>query len=226
MIGYDGIVISGSKESKPLHLKANHLFQALSVYILKNGQLIQNPYQYWSDIDKTLPKKPIKVLGPPATSGTYDVFIELAIRPFCPKNSRFKKYCGHLRTDGAYKAASEHGNVIAQKLLIDPETIGVFGYTFLDANQERLWGAPINGIEPTTESIATDQYPLAHPFYLYLKKEHLTSVPSIAPFAKVFLDEEISGPYTALADKGLIPLNPKTRQRQKDILAKNQTNSI
>ncbi|MCP4922971.1 MAG: phosphate ABC transporter substrate-binding protein [bacterium] len=223
VIGYDGIVISGSKESKPLKLKKDHLFQALASHILKNGSPILNPHKYWSDIDKSLPRRPIKVLGPPATSGTYDVFIELAIQPFCSKEPALQKQCGSLRTDGAYKAASEHGNVIAQKLLIDPETVGIFGYTFLDANQDRLWGASIDGVGPTTKSIADSLYPLSHPFYLYLKKEHLILVASMTPFAELFLDEDMSGPYTALSDKGLIPLDPPTRQIQRDYLIQETT---
>ena len=222
LLGYNGIVISGSKNSKPLKLKSDHLFKALASHVLKEGKVIINPYTHWNDIDEKLPKSLIKILGPPSTSGIYDTIIKLVIQPFCSKKLNMKGNCGNLRNDGAYKAANDHGNIIAKKLNIDHKSIGIFGYNFLQSNKDLLWGASINNIKPTIKNIATDKYFLSHPFYLYIKKEHLNKVLSIIPFTEFFLNENISGEYTLIANKGLIPLDLYTRQIQNKYLKANK----
>lgn len=215
IVGHNGIVISGSQKSKPLRLESNDLFRALSAYVIISNKLVLNPYQYWNEINSDLPKRSIKVLGPSVTSGIYDVFINLAIRPFCENNLVFKKYCGLIRSDWVYKAVSDHGNVVVQKLLIDSDAVGLFGYSFLDINKDLLWAASISNILPTLKSIANANYPLSHSFYLYLKKEHLKYIPGILLFIDLFLDHNMSGPFSVLEGNGLISLDPKTRFLQK-----------
>ena len=219
-VGYNSFVISGSKKKVSLDLKSFHIFQALSKYILFNGNLIKNPYNFWNEIDSSLPKRPIKFLGPPLTSGIYDIFLDLAIKPFCNKKD-FNNFCGLLRSDGLYRATSEDGNVVTQKLLTNTDLVGILNYSFFDANRKLLWAASVNGISPTMISISNGDYPFAHSLYLYLKKEHIGLIPGVVTFLSLFLDNCISGSVSLLNKKGFISIDLMLRNLQKKYLLLN-----
>ena len=222
-IGHNSFIISGSKKKIPLDLKSAHIFQALSKYILFNGSLVKNPYNFWDEIDSSLPKRPIKFLGPPLTSGIYDIFVDLAIKPFCKRTDLlfFNNFCGLLRSDGLYKTTSEDGNVIVQKMLVNTDLVGVLSYSFFDVNRKFLWAASINGIRPTIMSISDGTYPFVHSLYLYLKKEHVGLIPGVITFMTLFLDDCISGPVSLLNKKGFLPISLTLRNLQKKYLLLN-----
>ena len=226
-IGYDGIVFANSRKSEAVQISRKQIFLALAKDVPDpNGgeTLVPNPYMKWSDIDAWLPDSKIEVLGPPPTSGTRDAFAELALEGGCKKidwikamkKSDAKKYkatCHTVREDGGYVEAGENDNLIVQKLDANPAAFGVFGYSFLDQNSDKIQGSVVDGVEPTFENIADQSYPVSRPLYFYVKKAHVGAIPGIEEFLGEFTSDKASGSDGYLADKGMIPMPDDERMK-------------
>lgn len=221
LIGFDGIVIANSKNTKPMKLQLRDIFLALAKQVPDpdgSETLVDNPHKTWNDVNPSLSKAKIEVLGPPPTSGTRDAFNELAIEGGCKTfkwiaaikkqdKSQYKKICRTVREDGAYVEAGENDNLIVQKLIANPNALGVFGFSFLDQNRDKVQGSIVNGSAPTFENIASKEYAISRPLYFYVKKAHVGSVPGIKEFLKEFTSKKAMGDEGYLIDRGLIPLS-------------------
>lgn len=226
-IGFDGIVVANSKAAPQLSLTRRQLFLALAKEIPAadgSGKLIPNPHRTWRDLDPALPAEPIEVLGPPPTSGTRDNFVELVLQAGCASfpelaalkardEGRFKQICHTVREDGAWVDAGENDNLIVQKLEKNPHAVGVFGFSFLEQNADKVQAARIDGAEPSFETIADGSYPVARPIYFYVKKAHVGVVPGLPEYVREFTSERAIGDEGYLVDKGLIPLPADQRER-------------
>jgi len=222
-IGFDGIVLANSKKTKALKITKKQIFQALAHKVPVNGKLVANPYKKWSDIDPSLPNSKIEVLGPPPTSGTRDAFSELALEGGAKKfptlaalrkknKKAFKKVAHAVREDGAFVEAGENDNLIVNKLEANPNAYGIFGFSFLDQNSDKLHGASVDGELPTFENIAGGQYGVSRSLFFYVKHQHVAVVPGIKEFIAEFTNENTWGTEGYLVDKGLIPLPEATRK--------------
>lgn len=231
-IGYDGIVLANANGQDRLDLTRKDIFMALAKLLpdpAGSGEFIENPYEQWSDIRPELPARRIEVLGPPPTSGTRDAFVELAMEGGCKSypeivalkkadNDRYKALCHSVREDGAFVEAGENDNLIVQKLHANPSALGIFGYSFLDQNGDKVQGASIDGTLPTFEDIASGKYPVSRPLYFYVKLDHVDVVPGIDGFLKEFTSERAWGEEGYLSERGLIPLPTAERaQWQSDV---------
>ncbi|MBS98826.1 MAG: phosphate ABC transporter substrate-binding protein [Oceanospirillaceae bacterium] len=211
-IGSDGIVIASSNEAENLDISLKQLFLALGAKVPVDGKWVANPNKNWSDVDASLPNKPIRVMGPPPTSGTRDSFNELALGAGCeelPESESLSKddhkaICESVREDGAFIEAGENDNLIVQKLISDHGLYGVFGYSFLEENADRLQAAKLNGMVPTAEDIAADKYPVARSLFFYVKKAHIGVVPGIQEYVNEFTSNGALGANGYLKDVGLI----------------------
>ena len=226
-IGYDGIVVANSKSSPQMNISLKQLFLALAKDVPANAdgsELKPNPYEMWNDIDPSLPSVKIEVLGPPPTSGTRDAFVELAMEGGCKsfdainalksKNRKiYKAVCHGIREDGAFVEAGENDVLIVQKLVANSNAFGVFGFSFLDANADRIQGSLINRVAPMFETIAEGSYPVSRSMYFYVKSAHVGVVPGIREYVAEFTSEKAWGPEGYLADKGLIPLGDSDRNK-------------
>ncbi len=226
MIGYDGIVIANSKKAEVMKLSRKDIFLALAKQVpAKDGSetLVANPYKTWKDVNPALPAVKIEVLGPPPTSGTRDAFAELALEGGCKTfdwikamkkkdKKQYKVVCHSVREDGAYIEAGENDNLIVQKLVANPKALGVFGFSFLDQNADKVQGSTIDGSVPTFENIADGSYPVSRPLYFYVKKAHVGRIPGMVEYVTEFTSEAAMGEDGYLADKGLIPLPDKMRK--------------
>jgi len=234
LIGYDGIVIANSKKSKQMTISRKELFLALAKDVpAKDGseKLVANPYKLWNEINPSLPAIKIEVLGPPPTSGTRDAFAELVLEGGCKQfswikaikkqnKSRYKSICHGVREDHVYIEAGENDNLIVQKLAANPNAFGVFGFSFLDQNSDKLQGSKVDGVEPTFERIADGSYPVSRPLFFYVKNSHVGKVPGIMEFLKEFTSEDAMGEEGYLTDKGLIPLGDnKLKEVRKSVLS-------
>jgi phosphate transport system substrate-binding protein len=183
-------------------------------------------------VNAALPAIPIQVYGPPSTSGTRDAFAELVLARGCETvrpemaavkekdAAAFAKGCTAIREDGAYIDAGENDNLIVQKLQSNPNAIGIFGYSYLERNTDKLNGVPLNGVEPTYETIARGAYPGSRPLYLYVKAAHLSAIKGLREFLALYATSwEPGGP---LAAKGLIAAPEDVRKRNAEIV-KNAT---
>jgi len=218
-IGYDGIVIADSIEGPTVSLSRADIFRALAKEVPgdKEGELIANPYRTWADVNPDLPATRIEVLGPPPTSGTRDAFVELAMEGGCKTvpwikalkdtdSNRYKAICHTIREDGAFVEAGENDNLIVQKLEANPDAFGIFGFSFLDQNAEKVKGAAVDGVVPTFDAIADGSYPVSRPLYFYAKKAHVDVIPGLRGFLREFTSERAWGEEGYLSDRGLIPM--------------------
>ena len=215
-IGYDGIVLANSKDAGRLSLSVKEVWLALAKEVPANGKLIANPYQTWAEINPNLPAEKIEVMGPPPTSGTRDAFIELVMEKGCKGVAEIeaiadekarKTACGAIREDGAYIDSGENDNLIVQKLESNPPALGIFGYSFLEQNEDKLQGSVMDGVEPNFENIVAGKYEISRTLYVYVKNQHVGKVPGIAEYVAEFLSDKAAGEEGYLADKGLIPFS-------------------
>lgn len=225
-VGYDGIVLANSKGSKHMSLTLRELYLALGKNIPNpdgSETLIENPYKTWNQINPALPARKIEVLGPPPTSGTRDAFAELGLEGGCKTfpfikamkkadKNKYKAVCHGVREDGAYVEAGENDNLIVQKLVSNPDSFGIFGYSFLEQNSEKVQGSHINGNLPTFDAISDGSYPVSRSLYFYVKKAHVGIIPGIEEYLAEFTSEKAMGEYGYLAEKGMIPMGTAERK--------------
>lgn len=212
-VGIDGIVLAQSKKSPVLNLTLEQVFMALAANVPVGDKLVANPNKTWTDINPVLPKMKIEVLGPPPTSGTRDSFHELFLEhaankiPFMKTLDKktFKTAWKSIRQDGAYVEAGENDNVIVQKLEVNPTSVGIFGFSFLEENP-KLRGVSINGVQPTFDNISSGKYPSARPLFIYVKKQHIGVIPNLDKFIKEYISEKALSKNGYLARKSLVPL--------------------
>ncbi len=225
-IGFDGIVVATDRDGSDYNFKVEHLYLGLSANALVRGQLVKNPYSTWNEIGAGLPGNKILVYGPPPTSGTRDAFVELAIEAGARKfptleelrsnnEKLFKQKVDVLRTDG-WVDAGENDNAIVGTITKTPGSLGVFGYSYLEENQDKIKGASVNGIKPTPGSIADGSYPLSRTLFIYVKKGQLGVTPGLKEFIEEFVSDAATGRGGYLQDRGLIPLPPGQHDAQKD----------
>jgi len=225
LIGYDGTAFANSRKTDQLSISRKEIYLALAKDVPNpdgSETFIANPYQTWAEINPALPAIKIEVLGPPPTSGTRDAFVELAMEGGCKKfgwvkalkgvdKPSYKARCHTVREDGAYIEAGENDNLIVSKLDANPNAFGVFGFSFLDQNADKVQGSLIEGHAPTFESISSGDYQVSRPLYFYVKKAHVGVVPGIAEYLNEFTSEGAWGDEGYLADKGMIPLGVEKR---------------
>jgi phosphate transport system substrate-binding protein len=219
-IGFDGLTVSESKRGPLGALTRKEVYLALAKQIPDPANpttLIANPYQMWRDINPRLPAIKIEVLGPPPTSGTRDSFHELYMEAGCRSyawinalrsmdEKRFKRVCHTLREDGAYVEAGENDNLIVQKIDANPNALGIFGFSFLEENLDKLKGLKIDGVEPTFETIAGGKFPAARPLFVYVKKAHIGVIPGLKEFMDEYVSDKALGEEGYLSERGLVAL--------------------
>jgi phosphate transport system substrate-binding protein len=223
-VGFDGIVLANAKGSEPVSLSLQQIFMALAKEVEVDGEIVANPYTMWNEIDAGLPAAKIEVLGPPPTSGTRDAFVELVMEGACEDfpaiaaleetdEDRFDAVCKSMREDGAFVEAGENDNLIVQKLEANPAAFGIFGFSFLDQNLDKMQGSYVEGVEPTFENIAAGDYPVSRSLYFYVKNAHVGVIPGMAEYVTEFTSEGAFGDDGYLTDKGLIPLPAADREK-------------
>jgi len=229
-VGYDGIVVASSKAGQNLKISLSDLGKALTAKVPNADAtgFIDNPYMKWSDVNPALPNIDIRVYGPPTTSGTRASYAEIVNeKAYCGKDDAAKKalkavgekakVCRAMRTDGAFVEAGEQDNLIVQKLVEDKDAFGIFGFSYLDQNSDKLKGAELSGVVPTFEAIASGDYKASRALFFYVKHQHIGVVPGIEEFMTEWTkhwDED-----GALVDAGMIPMP----QAERDEMAARMT---
>ncbi|QUL37074.1 substrate-binding domain-containing protein [Erythrobacter sp. JK5] len=219
-VGLDGIAFASAKDGIMLNLSPKIVYEALAASPYGGEQTAKT----WADVDPSLPAEPILVYGPPSTSGTRDALKELVLEAGCKSNpdmealkesdeDRYDQVCTEVRSDGAYVDQGEQDNLIVQKIESNPKSVGVFGYSYLEENLDKVQGLPMNGVAPTYENIASFEYPGARPLFVYVKKAHLSAIPGLAEYLQEWVKSwTADGP---LAKIGLVASPP-------DVMAANE----
>jgi phosphate transport system substrate-binding protein len=223
-VGLDGVTFATAKNSPLRNVSQRDIYLALA----KTPFGKPNRAKTWKDVNGSLPAIPIRVYGPPPTSGTRDALAELILTPPCEANAsmaalkksdenKVKAICTGVREDGAYIQAGENDNLIVQKIEANAGTIGIFGFSYLEENMDKLKGIPVNGVTPTYDSISAFKYPGARPLYIYIKNAHAGAIPAVRAYAAEFTKESAFGPNGYLRrDGGMIaaPNNVRARSQQ------------
>ena len=219
MVGFDGIVLAGNKSGIQLKLTRIQLYKATAREVWDGSKFVDNPYKKWNDIDPSLPDLKIEIMGPPPTSGTRDAYVELVQHKACKKlglkkkgPNGYKTRCSAVREDGGYIEAGENDNLIIQKLGADKDRYGIFGFSFLDENADKVKGAIIDGHAPTFEGIASGDYPISRGLFFYVKKEHIGMIPGLKEYVNYWTLDQMIGDEGVTVDKGLIPLPAADRK--------------
>ena len=227
-IGYDGIVLANAKSGPDVSITKQQLFLAVAKQVPdKDGKLVDNPYKMWSDIDPSLPKQPIVVLSHLSTSGTRASIEDQILSPGAEsiaslkdlkaKDAKaFEAVYKTARTDGAYVEAGENDNAIIQKLLADDKTFALFGFANVELNGSKIKPAKIEGTTPTIEDIAAGKYKVSRPLFVYVKKDHMASVPDMAAFVAEYMSAKAIGADGYVTEKGLIPLGDEAMKKAMD----------
>ncbi|ATX81509.1 phosphate ABC transporter substrate-binding protein, PhoT family [Mariprofundus ferrinatatus] len=227
VIGYDGLAIAQSKSAPAFNITRKEMMLAVAAEVpnKEGNALIANPYHYWDEINPKFPHRKITVYGPPTSSGTRDAFEDMILKGVCKKmdvytnlykadkvkNKKYKKYHG-IRQDGVYVPSGENDNLIVQKLTKDTEALGIFGYSYLVENADRIGAATIEGIAPAPETVQDGSYKLSRSLYFYIKHANQKHADGMMDYANLFMSEKMIGDDGMLSEIGLIPLPEAMRE--------------
>ncbi len=223
MIGYDGIVLAQANENPALDLTREQIMRAVAAEVPQDGELVANPYQNWSDIDSALPDREILIYGPPTTSGTRDAFEELVMAPAASGVAGYPDGYTQVRQDGVYVASGENDNLIVQKIEQNRDALGIFGYSFLEENRNRIQAASVGGHEPTPDNISSGTYPVSRSLFFYTKNSHFAQVAGMGAFVEMFMSERMIGPDGHLRELGLIALPEERREAVRQRVSQRET---
>ena len=230
LIGYDGLSIAHASSAPEMDLTREQIFKALAAELPDgNGGFVANPNKKWSDIDASLPAFDIVAFGPPPTSGTRDAFVELVMHEGCKDlpgmadlkkadGDKWNEVCSRMRQDGPFVEAGENDNLIVQRLESDPNAVGIFGYSFLYENADKLKPVLVEDVAPSFDTIADGSYPVSRPLFFYVKNAHRDVIPGMKDFLAEYVSEGALGADGYLAERGLTPLaDDKRREVQKAV---------
>ena len=220
-LGYDGIVFASSANKAAYALKPYHIFAALAEKMPAKGEMIDNPYTHWNQIDPKLPKEPITLVIPASNHGTREVFQEKVVEAGCESYDAIKalsederkKVCTIFRKDGrVVEIAGDYTETLA-RLKTSPNAVGVFGLSFYEQNRDRLRVATVNGVTPSQTTVVNGKYPVSRPLYMYIKGDHLKAIKGLPQYVEFFLAPKVSGNNSKLVKAGLIPLSANERSK-------------
>jgi phosphate transport system substrate-binding protein len=227
-IGYDGIVLAHRRDLPTADFRLEHIWRGLAREVPVDGRWLPNPYTRWDQVSPLLPAWPIRVIGPPGTSGTRDSFHDLALMPGCMAVPEIRaiadagerrRRCLGLRTDGGFIEAGEDDEAIVNDVVAGPAgTLGLFGFSFLDRNRTRIEGARVEGVDDTRETIANGTYPLSRPLFIYVKRAHLDRVPALEAFLAEYLSDAAMRPDGYLSRRGLVTLDATRLEQTRELM--------
>ena len=210
-IGYDGIVFATEAGKGAFELKPVFVYKALAAKVPQDGEMVDNPYTSWNQIDPSLPDQEIQLAIPAGNHGTREVFEEKVVLPGCEEaglpemdEKAMETTCKSFRQDRVTEIAGDYTETLA-RLDANQNTMGVFGLSFYDQNRDRLQVATMSGVEPSIETIASGEYPVSRPLFFYVKGEHIGVVPGIKEYADFFLSDQMAGSGGRLEEAGMIP---------------------
>ncbi len=215
--GYDGIVFASSVDGPEFAFTAADIYNAVAAQVLKDGAIVANSNATWSAVNPALPDQPILVLSPGTKHGTREVFDTRVIIKGCEDSGAMKAFmdggmdedaaeeaCAKLRTDGKNVDIDGDYTETLARLDTDKNAIGVFGLSFYQNNTNKLRVATMDGVVPSTESIASGEYPVSRPLYFYVKSAHLDVIPGLKEYVEFFVSDDMAGPNGPLAAYGLV----------------------
>lgn len=236
-IGYDGIVFASDINGPDFALKPADIYSAIAAKVAKDGKLVDNTAKTWADASAGQPAQDILALIPGSKHGTREVFDTKVIEAGCKATGAFDlfkaastgaddkakeadavKGCYGLRTDGAVVEIDGDYTETLSRLAANKHAMGVFGLSFYENNTDKLKVATVEGVVPSTATIADGSYPVSRPLYMYVKKQHIGVIPGLQEYLDFFVSDDMAGPNGKLVEYGLVS-DPNLAQTQADVKA-------
>ncbi|MBX4889078.1 substrate-binding domain-containing protein [Rhizobium bangladeshense] len=232
-IGYDGIVFATDAGNLDVAYVPADIYKALAAQVVVDGKLVANPYKKWSEVNPKLPAVDIAAYIPGEKHGTREVFEEKVLAAGCEASGAAEvikaavsdkaaqgKACIAVRKDGAAVDIDGDYTETLSRIAANKTAVGVFGLSFYENNADKLKVATVNGIVPSTETIANGTYPVSRPLFFYVKKAHLGAVPGLKEYVNFFVSDQMIGPDGPLAEYGLVAAPDAEREAiRKDVEA-------
>ena len=236
-IGYDGVVFASDIAGPDFALTPTQMFNAVSAQVVKDGKLVANTAKTWADVDAALPKQDILALIPGSKHGTREVFNQKVLEAGCKAAGAFDlfkaastgaddkakeadaaKACDSARTDGAAVEIDGDYTETLSRLAANKTAVGVFGLSFYENNTDKLKVASMNGVVPSTATVADGTYPVSRPLFMYVKKQHIGVIPGLQEYLDFFVSDDMVGPAGKLVEYGLVS-DPKLAETQAAVAA-------
>lgn len=230
-IGYDGIVFASQTDGPAFTaFEPEQWYRAMAAEIPQDGEMVANPNTNWTDIDPGLPDAEILAFIPGTKHGTREVFEEKVILAGCEASGAMEQImeinggdedaaedaCMAIRDDGAAVDIDGDYTETLARIESNSDGVGVFGLSFYENNTDKLKVATMGGVAPSTETIASGEYPVSRPLYFYIKKAHIGVIPGLKEYAAFFVNDQVAGQGGPLADYGLVP-DPELAQTQQKV---------
>jgi phosphate transport system substrate-binding protein len=140
----------------------------------------------FGDSHAPYPDVPLDVTAPGEESGTYDTFVEFAI----------SKIAGEREQDAVTRpdyTASGDDNVIIEGISGSDSSLGWVGFAFADENKDSVKLLEVDGgdgcVAPTPETIASGDYPMSRPLFIYVNTDKEATNPAITAFVDYYLSD-------------------------------------
>lgn len=222
-IGYDGIVFASDINGADFALTPAAIYAAVGAKVAKDGALADNTVKTWAEADASLPAQDILALVPGSKHGTREVFDTKVIEAGCKATGAYDLYlataegaddkekeaaaakaCHALRTDGTVVEIDGDYTETLSRLDANKQAVGVFGLSFYENNTDKLKVATVDGVVPSTATIADGSYPVSRPLFMYVKKQHIGVIPGLKEYLTFFMSDDMVGPEGALVQYGLV----------------------
>jgi phosphate transport system substrate-binding protein len=225
-IGYDGIVFASDVKGPEFALEPIDVYNAIGAKVMKDGKLVDNPNKTWADVHAGFPAQDLLLFIPGTKHGTREVFDQKVVEAGCKasgaeealKAAGDDKGCMKLRTDGVSVDIDGDYTETLARLDANKNAMGVFGLSFYENNTDKLRVATMNGIMPSTETIADGTYPVSRPLFFYVKNAHLGVIPGMREYINFFVSDDMAGPDGPLAAYGLVS-DPELKKTQEMVKA-------
>lgn len=215
-IGYDGIVFASDVAGEAFEFTPADWYKALAAEVVVDGKMVANPYTSWNEVNPDLPEQQILAFIPGTKHGTREVFEEKVLAAGCEESGALEemtalsdedtaeKACVAVRTDGRSVDIDGDYTETLARIQSDKNGVGVFGLSFYENNTNALQVATMSGVTPSTDTIASGEYPVSRPLQFYVKKAHIGVIPGLKEFVSFFVSDDMAGPNGPLAAYGLV----------------------
>lgn len=208
-IGIDGIALAVKKNLKGFNLKLVDIFQAIAHKVSnQKGEMVENPYKKWSDINPSYPDIPIRILIPSKSHGTRATFEVMVMQGHDIRNGP------EVREISDYEAADSH-DLLFDYLKNNDKTMAFVAASLLTSHHDYFKPLAIDLIEPTILNIQRGRYPITRKLFIYVNEDNYETTERLREYIDEWLSPEAIGKDGYLTKMGLIPLLENQKKQRK-----------
>ncbi len=139
-------------------------------------------------INAPYPDAALSVVAPGEESGTFDSFVEYAMAPVA------KLLGAEDDMPRPDYTASPNDNVIIEGISANTTSLGWVGFAFVEENLDKVKPLQVDAgkgcVAPSTDAIASGEYPIARALYIYVSATKLEGNSALQSFVDLYLSDE------------------------------------